>query len=118
MISKKLLSEVLGVDLSNSNNMLDPIPQGQERGSNTIFYWLPSEDRFHSGSSINIYELAHKCKEWVSRQSYHMQTNLYLDGLYRVTITFKGMYDKEVFDEGTEYEAIFKACEWILNDRR
>lgn len=58
--------------------------------------------------TINIYELANKCKEWAFIQGYALNSN------------FRGYCDicdtgfLEGFEAETEPEAIFKACEWIL----
>lgn len=65
---------------------------------------------------INIYELAHKCKEWANNKEFHlwsMQNECQLE-------TFKSSHnlDIEHFMADTEPEAIFKACEWILKDKR
>lgn len=133
MISKELLSDVLCIDLSNKNNMLNPIPVGKECGSATIFYWLEDEDRLHSGSSINIHELAHKCKKWAVEQDYgyiinscikytfgYAQVEWYeknhkdKHGTYREH-TFKSEWFKAT--NNSEPEAIFKACQWILDNK-
>lgn len=108
MISKELLSEILGVDIKQlvKVRILD----------NELEY----QDSFEVGtgvfSYINIYELAHRCKEWTHNNGYWMdscftgQVKLYHSG---ETYPFKTLHT-----ETTEPQAIFKACEWILNKQR
>ena len=122
MISKKLLSEVLSVDLSNKNNMLDPVPAGTERGSDVIFYWLQNEDRFYNGNSISIYQLANMCKEWAFKQKFpYCITSRIIDD-------YKGKWEAETgygfgvpasvdFIADSEPAAIFLACEWIMKQK-
>ena len=106
MISKKLLSEVLGkecADISVENNRI-------------CFY-----DWSNNGASecINIHELAHKCKEWVWNKNYSMRIDQI--GLMDWNIEMEDMDSgtqcfNDDFYHITEPEAIFKACEWILNE--
>jgi len=86
----------------------------------------------------NIYELAHKCKEWAFTKGYLVTSGTnysdnYLDDLpnndlinwysYAIekpTSFFQVMYEMDMpncFDGDTEHEAIFKACQWILDNK-
>ena len=69
--------------------------------------------------NINIYELAHKCKEWayndkslcgysIELKSYKSEFGYWLCELMSEDITFSG---------DTEPEAIFAACQWIIDNR-
>ena len=68
-------------------------------------------------SAINVHELAHKCKEWAALKDYEIYS---LDG-------FAGMnpqggdggssYFLDEFHGESEVEAIFKACQWILDNK-
>ena len=77
---------------------------------------------------INIYELAHKCKEWALSKGYIIEVGVHptikkdrtdRDYFYIIT-TDRGQQLVPKFVEiiKTEPEAIFKACEWILKDTR
>ena len=112
MISKKLLSEVLELKTTKDFNF--------EIEDNYVCISDYGEQLFE----INIYELAHKCKEWASKYNFH---------LISWTISYEAVKDKgycqthntqdatkesdKPFSESTEIEAIFKACEWILKER-
>ncbi len=83
--------------------------------------------------SINIHELAHKCKEWAIKQDYGYIINSctkHTFGYAQVEWYEKNHKDKhgtyrehtfysEWFKAGnnSEPEAIFKACEWILKEK-
>ena len=108
-ISKKLLSEILGYDA-------DPSLTIEIRG----------EGIFSPG--INIHELAHKCKEWAwdkefelkpSKCRYQKDEEDYKCEIYLKTYWYKdkNQYPEVIFYAGTEPKAIFKACEWILEQQ-
>ena len=106
MISKELLSAVLGLHCG-----IKSIKNSE------VIYWFDciGEIREHS---INIYELAHKCKEWaVIRQFYNVASLLDYTGhtciIRQDPMTF--INTELRFRAGTEPEAIFVACQWILN---
>ena len=106
MISKELLSEVVGLccgvkSIRNSE----------------VVYWFNCIDKVRE-SSINIYELAYLCKEWASKHHYSVMSGwemTHWGGAYRVAV-FRNS-DNILFSMSTvktEPEAIFRACEWIL----
>lgn len=103
MISKELLSEVLNLNITYI-----------EHCNNSIIYKISVYDR---EEEVNIYELAHKCKEWaystygIMIQSYPYCGKSRADAL-------KGLEVDEVFKENTEVEAIIQACEWILEYKK
>ena len=111
MISRELLSKVLDEDnsvigeytyISKHKNM---VHIGIELDG------IPKEKK------INIYELADKCKAWCVEQKYPLET-LCAENFVKVKV-YQGHWiekPKIVFQEHTEIEAIFKACEWILNE--
>ena len=73
-------------------------------------------------SSYNIYELAHLCKKWAFNQDeryiinssicesgkYHAEVSIFRNGLGHIFRTAATSLENEP-------EAIFKVCEWILN---
>ena len=89
----------------------------------------------YTQAEINVYELAHKCKEWafdlgieVSSGKDVCKEGINIDGYYP-NINYGQwrvycMSEAEVFEApddyfyaDTESEAIFKACEWILSQQ-
>lgn len=108
MISKELLSEVLGEDIFQIeyNKYTHDVTYNKSKGN------------FPNYGHINIHELAHTCKEWADKLGYEI-----LSGLgYAVIIDFHAGTDaygspliKDIeFENNTEPESVFKACEWLL----
>ena len=111
MISKELLSEVLGKDAY-------PYDYAQNgRVLRYAFFESINRKRY-----INIYELAYKCKEWAYKQGFVILSghSAYSIGLFFCSC--KGWlsenYDKQIeINHKTEPEAIFQACQWILDNK-
>ena len=107
MISKELLSVVLGLHCG-----IKSIKNSE------VIYWFDciGEIREHS---INIYELAHKCKKWASINSYALESSVHMQPK-RSSVAgcqIHWRYETEdlpYFEAESEPEAIFKACQWIL----
>jgi hypothetical protein len=75
--------------------------------------------------TYNIYELAHKCKEWAFWNDYYVITKMRMPDIYRdcqkIDYGFE-VYQQDNISEhswwlDTEPEAIFKACQWILDNK-
>ena len=100
--SKELLSEVLSKEVEEER-FID---------SNSLIY-------VNSGMyfDINVYELAHKCKEWAF-DKFGIQVSSEIGEDSKVdkfwTANFKLNDEHYSFWALTEPEAIFKACEWIM----
>lgn len=112
MISKELLSDVL------KNDILDIEVEGS-----LIWYKTPTIINGNSTNkelSINIYELAHECKEWALSKGYYFDVLLRFDCEdYYCCIKVMHCVTTDInIDEDTEIEAIFKACEWILKETK
>lgn len=109
MISKELLSEVLGEDRATSCNKLE-----MEIGNNFLIVddWI----------KINIYELAHKCKEYALSKGYYLRAEQgvnYKDNLQWTAFLNTSMDDGADYVDywnNTEPEAIFKAAQWVLDN--
>lgn len=108
IITKELLSEVLNCKVWK---VLDV-------NMHTLRYCIypnkgdePSEYMF----PINIYELAHLCKRWAEQRNYPLISGAsYSDG-YKCFVD-KFPCDLPVTKSYTsEAEAIFKACQWLLD---
>ena len=101
--SKELISEVLSKEVEEER-FID---------SNSLTY-------VNSGiyEDINIYELACKCKKWA--KNYTLVSAYYFENgeegawccLHKDLCNVGG----EMFEADTEEEAIFKACDYILNE--
>jgi hypothetical protein len=109
MISKELLqclNEHLTID--------EIISTDSKRMDNNIYWSIKEVDILQCK---NIYELAHKCKEWALDKGYKVNSRLtgkdnngYAEIIKTNSCTFiYSNYSK------IEPEAIFKVCEWILN---
>lgn len=126
MISKELLSEVLG-------KTVDIVYTKDHVGNDFKTFIRPRYGDFLD--EINIYELAHKCKEWAKNKGYYLLSGIYTyndktDGTYDCLINQNFTYEDdgchitrsesclESFNGfGTEPEAIFRATQWILDNK-
>lgn len=119
MISKELLSEVLQ---QNVTSVYEQKGQYRYTTSNTNGPWVSSSDVPFQ----NIYELAHKCKEWATGKGYIILSYMEDDNtgyaslgdLFGRTVVKLPKPEKSFwFDAQTEPEAILKACEWIMEQQ-
>ena len=108
MISKTLLTIVLGktiIKLKLKNNKIVYV------GGNT-----------QKRKKINIYELAHKCKEWARDNDFFLRSFYDYEGAF-CYISAPEWVDKinipkTGFSSETEPEAIIEACEYILQQNK
>ena len=108
MISKELLSEVLELKI----NLVEI-----DEARNKVFYYCNQFGRMTG--EISTFELAHKCKEWAFDKGFVLKS-------YKKQGAFSGTYHYaiDINDKicewlaNTEYEAIFKACEWIMEQTK
>ena len=110
MISKELLDEVLKEKVLFIGSINKSILNYEVYSDFTC-------DKVAYGE-INIYELAHKCKEWAFNKGGIDITSgkrLGLDGWE--CLVFFGVIPCDCYEADTEPEAIFKACQWILENR-
>ena len=105
--SKELISEVLSKEVEEER-FID---------SNSLTY-------VNSGiyEDINIYELAHKCKEW-AKSKHFIDIDSHCDcarwGAKATSHNGRpSVFYEQVFIGSTEPEAIFKACECILSQKK
>ena len=102
-ISKELLSEVLKKEIENRDISYVEIYK------NVVIYKVSIYDR---EEEINIYELAHKCKEW-ARDKYNITIS---SALYSNYAKSWNVDKDKSYTAKTEVEVIIKACEWILEN--
>ena len=129
IISKELLNLVLDLEIHEFKIIGDK--------DNVIFYH--TKNAFMPMGDINIYELAHKCKEWCRKThgyivdsgyntdiiedeeicSNCLEVDIWEANVYKITITSQRDYIKKVgiFARDTEPEAIIKATEWVAKEK-
>ena len=120
MISKELLSEVMPewMAIESSGKYTD------EYGFDAIEFTLSFNDALGGKSlsygKINIHELAHKCKEWANIQNgkyWWVKSHIVTDMRSEATVETYGSVNKKTFEAPTEPEAVFNACQWILDNK-
>ena len=115
--SKELLSEVLGgkvIDIRHNRN--------DRRMNRFTIKYIDSHDLEHEAGykhstiQYNIYELMHKCKEWMSSKKKLPIIEYLPNGLVSCGINYDIITEKcELIEYGdTEPEAVFKACQAFL----
>ncbi len=64
----------------------------------------------------NVYELAHKCKEWAFKQDVLIGGGITKEGDYWSDVHYECKGDICTFsiNSSTEYEAVFRISEWIM----
>ena len=63
---------------------------------------------------VNIYELMHKCKKWALTQGYDIASSS--QGYANIT-TLDSINQHGYFAQDTEFEAVLKAAQWVLNNK-
>jgi len=110
MISKELFEEIIGYNIKDLN-MTKDYPD------NVVWSTANYKGSSPYCKAINIHELANKCKEWALTKDYHLTSYINLiDGLK--VWECNTMFDhEEIFKATSEPEAIFLACQWVLNKK-
>lgn len=112
MISKELLSVVLDIPLQHIR--YNGTTNHYKIFKENLFNWNSGDYGRWSNLEINIYELAHKCKEWALKHHYKVISKPdNVPGLWEAYVNLS-LTSKHGEVADTEPEAIFKACEWIL----
>lgn len=64
--------------------------------------------------------LAHKCKEWAIKIDYKIESHIHFINKRIIGVAFFNTQDNtnKFFQADTEPEAIFKACEWIVEQTK
>ena len=105
VISKGLLSEVLGVRVACIGKVIN----------NKLNYTAYIDDTIDKidYKDINIYELAHMCKEWAF--SKHYGVSVHTSEISGYIVELQAGFAVSSFHGQLEYEAMFRAYEWLLN---
>ena len=105
MISKELLSEVLDLKI----NLVE-----SDEYRSKIYYYCNQFGKITG--EINIYELAHKCKEYARSHDYYIESVVFEYGS-RAFVHRKYVEDPlHILNDKNEPAVIFKACEWIMEE--
>ncbi len=123
MISKELLSEVF-TDGQQDFEVIGIYPEDERLLEYVWIQELPdySGDGFKRvPMKINIHELAHKCKEWAYEQDYIVCSEKLRIGGWGACVFAPDNNTcyptiSAPFNADTEPEAIFNACEWVLEN--
>jgi hypothetical protein len=109
MISKELLSEVLGFDVYEC-------VFGSGQAGNTSKNVINAVRENGTGVIINIHELAHMCKEWAFNSfGISISSGIVEDGKeWWCGIGIDNTID---FYADTEQQSVFEACQWILENK-
>lgn len=115
MITLKLLSvilneNVLSVDFAKEGD------RGQSLSKNQLIIVCVKEGQIPHRYFLNIYELAFKCKEWAFSNGYEFVVRRNIIELFDLNKQVY-VYGEFELDNGFNPDAIFKACEWILEDQ-
>lgn len=126
MISKELFAAVMASELPQGLCELNDLTFDSD---NDVGYYHAQYQQYvnYGIQYINIHELAYKCKEWASKQ------DIYIWSSYNFALsTGRAIFDLRLkrrygdvlpkfaeheFETDTEPEAIFKACQWILENK-
>lgn len=112
IISKELLSEVI--------DFVNPIDEvGNINAFDNTFYVTFKNQ---CGKNINIYELAHKCKEWAWDNGYEIEELCHNLIVHYLDVEQLEYLKKEFNTEDGLYipynpYRVFKACQWILDNK-
>jgi hypothetical protein len=122
-INKYLLSVVLNTEIIE-------ILEDGGNGPNMVQWSYNTSDGVRNGMNMNIYELANLCKEWAKQESvegvkcvlYSAPTepknlNKYICHIGKPFVHKVSIIWDKTFKADSEPEAIFRACEWILDNK-
>jgi hypothetical protein len=116
LISKELLSEVLHEEVTQTGTIMEH--------NQALQYSTESQVHYSLNKHINVFELAHLCKEWARSEGLEMFIYELKDSQknYEVRVLRKGERDSEEYifswwNLATEPEAVIKACQWILDNK-
>lgn len=125
MISKELLSEVLKIEIDEcfiaKDKVVFNVPNYESEEDGEIVY-------INMCSNINIYELLHKCEDWITRQGYIANFRININPKsYAHIMNIERLESKDYvksfdcekmeIDLSLKIEYVFKASQWILENK-
>ncbi len=102
--SKELLSEVL--------NEVCPIVEIKKFKNNNLL--IKYQNQYQK--TINIHELAHKCKEWASNNQFTLVSGDSGHGFVCSVGHYSNNAINAEFYGENEFNAVIQGCEWILKE--
>lgn len=118
MISKKLLSTILKIELEPTMNNIDPIPFGLENNKSVIFFWKKEEILFHRSSSIELSTLVSECKSFIKKNKYRIYLPIPKNEKDISGSLFNGRELKFSCTAESESECVIKLAEYVLENQR
>lgn len=118
-ISKELFETVMNVDLSHRFNLDNSLESSKECSMDVFFYWERNANYFHQDSkTILVNDFFFMCKDWALKQNISMYSYLHkLNGGVEIVPKKKcNLLDNKKFKADTEQQAVFDACQWILDE--
>ena len=109
LISKKLLSEVLG----EKDYRIEMFDNTRKISIIRTIVVIPTT---YGNSNINIYELQHLCKEWARKHGYNTHSVRNVKE-YVVYLSGDRVEPSEDYRSSSEPDAVFQVCEWILEQK-
>ena len=103
--SKELLSAIYGKTVTRRDSSINEI-------SNELYFEVELIDDYEQ-HYVNIYELIHLMKEWILNKDLFFASNVGVCDIYDIHVN-------RIFEERScesEFEAVTKACEWILEEK-
>jgi hypothetical protein len=114
MITKELLIEVLGVGKEF---------KGFQQNEVYVTVEIIEDEKYCHGTNYSIHAIANKCEEWATKQencfaivSGKLPDNYFCCVQYKFHWLGTDDFEK-YFRAKTKPEAIFKACQWILENK-
>jgi len=121
MISVELLTAVLGNPAEVKYYGLEYFGYGNK---NVRFKWKSTIDGTEVEDSLNTYELMYRCKDWAYKNFNAIIYSAICYDCQSAELHFRGCSfgelqndEKKYFDYSSERTSVFKACQWILDNK-
>ena len=130
---KELLSKELYIEVMNIKDEFERYSDYYEKGvvdsfyqkDNTLYmtiFYQSKQDVKGRGEfspfNINIYELAHKCKEWALKNGYKLHDYAHSIVIVNLNMNIEYSVIDDNFNNVYDVERFFKACEWIMEQTK
>ena len=113
-VSNELIEVVLNIEIAD---IIDNVVF--KESTKELKYYFVDSDGYYEPEIMNIYEFAFKCKEWIISKGYYLSTfiDFGVDTYFCIIKWFnsENIIQNKKFIADTEFEAIIKACEWLLS---
>ena len=107
MLSKEVLSEVLKC------NVVKVCEQDNHIQNNEVEYQWSELNGDINSTYINIYELSHKCKEWIYDKGYDLVVTRDHSATFVKILLENRTVRFKISETKTETELVFEACEFL-----